>query len=89
VCLGNPRVPCARLSLDVHRYREGGESVTNIHSDCEQVYVVTDGRGEATVGGRTETVAKGDVVFIPRNAPHSIRNTGEGELQLIFVSVKL
>jgi len=88
VCLG-AKTGCDRLTIDVHRYGEGAHSVTNVHVDSEQVYIVIGGEGEATVSGETRKVHQGSVVFIPRNAPHSIRSTGRGELTLVFVSVSL
>ncbi len=87
VCLGQ-KTGCERLTIDVHRYGPGAHSVTNVHTNCEQVYFVMGGEGEATVGQETHRVRKGSVVFIPRNAPHSIRRT-RGELTLLFVSVSL
>jgi len=88
VCLG-ARTGCERLTIDVHRYGAGAHSITNVHDNCEQVYIVIGGEGEATVSGQTRKVCEGSVVFIPRNAPHSIRSTGAGELTLVFVSVSL
>ena len=78
VCI-DPGRPSEKLSLDVHRYQRGGNSVTNVHSDCEQV----------TLDERTYPVKEGSVVFIPRGTRHSIKNTGEGELVLAFISTYL
>ena len=38
----------------------------------EQVYVL-NGAGEMTVGDKKFTVKKGDVIFIPKNTPHSLQ----------------
>lgn len=37
----------------------------------EQVYVL-DGVGEMTLGDKKFTVKKGDMIFIPKNTPHSL-----------------
>ncbi len=88
VCIG-PGRPSERLSLDVHRYQRGGYSVTNVHSDCEQAYLILSGEGQVTLDERTYPVKEGSVVFIPRGTRHSIKNTGEGELVLAFISTYL
>ena len=88
-CLGMMTTGCERLTIDVHRYQEGGFSVTNVHGHCEQGYFIMDGEGEVNVGNETYKVTKGSYVFIPRNAPHSLRNTGKGELVLLFMSTLL
>lgn len=87
-CLGAKK-GTRRLSLDIHRYQEGGHSVTNVHSHCEQGYFIISGQGEVTLGDRTHPITNGSYVYIPRNQPHSIKNTGEGELILVFMSVNL
>jgi mannose-6-phosphate isomerase-like protein (cupin superfamily) len=78
-----------RLTIDIHRYPEGGFSNPNVHNNFEQVYVVLEGEGEAIVAGLTQSVGVRSIIFIPRNSLHSIRNTGTGELVLAFISVTL
>ena len=50
----------------------------------EQVYVIVRGRGLMKVGGEEEEVAAGALVFVPPDAPHAIRNTGDEPL--VYVS---
>lgn len=40
----------------------------------EHVYIL-EGDGEMTLGDKKFKVKKGDVVFIPKNTPHSLKNT--------------
>ena len=54
-----------------------GEAGMNDHPDCEQVLLVLEGRLEAEIAGEHATLEAGDVVIVPRNAPHHFRNTGD------------
>ena len=56
----------------------------HIHSHVtEQCYMILEGQGLMTVGEEAEVVENGDVVFIPSNSPHGLKNTGEGMLRYI------
>jgi mannose-6-phosphate isomerase-like protein (cupin superfamily) len=61
------------------------ESEQYRHShDAEQVYVIIAGVGIMHVNGEEKEVGAGTSIFVPRNAPHSIRN--HGSEKLIFVT---
>ena len=83
------RLKSEALTVHIHRYHEGGFSTPNVHPHMEQVYVVQSGEGEVMVGGVTTPISPGSVVFIPRNATHCVRNLGNGELVMAFISVDL
>ncbi len=38
--------------------------------------MILEGQGLMTVGEEAEVVENGDVVFIPSNSPHGLKNTG-------------
>lgn len=59
----------------------------HVHPDAEELVVVTTGTGTATVGEEEHDVAPGDVLYIPPNAEHEVRNTGDAMLGLIFINV--
>lgn len=40
----------------------------------ENVYIL-DGEGEMTLGDKNFKIKKGDVIFIPKNTPHSLKVT--------------
>jgi mannose-6-phosphate isomerase-like protein (cupin superfamily) len=55
------------------------------HRETEEIYYVLEGSGEMTVGGETAPVAAGDAIFIPRDAVHTLRNTGEVAMRIVLV----
>jgi len=49
------------------------------------MYLVLEGRGEASVGNETREVAGGDMVFAPAGVVHGMKNTGETNLIVMVV----
>jgi len=52
----------------------------------EQVYVIIKGEGRMRVGNEEEKVMEGDLVYIPSNTVHSIRNISDKDLSYISAS---
>ena len=48
-------------------------------------YTILQGQGEITVSGETQPVGPGDMVYIERGQPHSLRNTGDSDMHMMFV----
>jgi mannose-6-phosphate isomerase-like protein (cupin superfamily) len=56
---------------------ESSGEMTNEHPQSEQILLVLDGDVEAEVGDETAALTAGDVVIVPRKAPHRFTNRGE------------
>jgi len=57
------------------------------HKGREEIYVILDGWGEMLVGDETCEVVKGDVVFVPVDTAHGLRNLGDIPLDaLVFTA---
>ncbi|KAI5242160.1 RmlC-like cupin [Aureobasidium subglaciale] len=54
------------------------------HTQSE-IYYIISGKGEVTVDGTVHAVTGGSTVFIPGDAEHGIKNTGEQELKWFYV----
>jgi len=52
---------------------EKGATLHEHHHDNEEVWIVLDGQLEMTLDGETSVARTGDMVVVPRNAPHSAR----------------
>jgi quercetin dioxygenase-like cupin family protein len=55
------------------------------HHGEEETFVLLDGRMTFTVAGRTYDAAAGTVLLVPRDAPHSYRNVGDGPARMLFM----
>ena len=56
------------------------------HQKRSEHWYITDGRGEVTLNGEVQKVARGSIVEIPQGMLHRISNTGNAEL--IFIEVQ-
>jgi quercetin dioxygenase-like cupin family protein len=56
------------------------------HTDsAEETIVVTAGAAEVLVEDDRRTVAVGGIALVPADAPHEVRNAGEGTLRFVAV----
>lgn len=60
-------------------------SITRLHkhTDSEELYHVTQGKGEMTLGDKKFTVEVGDTVCIQPGTVHQIKNIGENDLKIL------
>lgn len=58
------------------------------HVQEDEIYIVQQGQGEMTDGGRVSEVEAGDVIVTGQGNSHSIRNTGAGPLVVTAVIIK-
>lgn len=56
------------------------------HLDQDRVLFVHKGQGRATVNERVVLVVHGAMLYVPRGAWHSLRNTGTGALEIAWAS---
>jgi hypothetical protein len=51
---------------------------TSPHShDEEEAFIILSGSGDISIDGDTTSVSQGDVIYLPRNSHHTIRNTSD------------
>ena len=53
--------------------------------DCAEVYYVLSGTGVMHIGSETQTVARGDTVYIPAGHCQSIENNGQEDLSFLCI----
>jgi mannose-6-phosphate isomerase-like protein (cupin superfamily) len=61
----------------------GEKTALHLHRDSEEIYHITSGRGDMTLGDRQFTVNTGDSIVIPPGTPHCIENTGQSLLTIL------
>lgn len=59
------------------------------HKAQEQIYHVLEGEGLMEIGDEKRVVRTHDVIFLPPGVPHSIQNSGLGNLTFIVVTTPL
>ena len=66
-------------------FPKGRATALHLHEQGDELFYVVSGRGTATLGELTDEIGPGDVIFIPRNAVHRIRNlTHDEPLRVVF-----
>jgi quercetin dioxygenase-like cupin family protein len=60
-----------------------GEELALHTHDADEIIVLLNGSGECRVGDETVQLSTYGMVFVPANAPHGIRNTGD-EMTRVF-----
>lgn len=67
-----------------------GESIPpHFHPDLEELYYILSGYGDITIGEEKKEISRGDAVYIPKNALHTLVNTGEVPLRFVTISVNV
>ena len=55
------------------------------HHETIETYTILAGTGEITVDGETQPLKRGDSIYIDRNLPHGLKNTGDTDMHLMYV----
>jgi quercetin dioxygenase-like cupin family protein len=76
--------PTDKLTAGVAELEPGGWLGLHRHTPPE-IYYILEGSGVVTLEGREQEVRGGAAVFIPGDAEHGIRNTGDGPLRFVYV----
>ncbi len=76
------RTPTSSLYTGLGELAPGGRLGLHRHTQAE-VYHLVEGSG-VVLDGVEHPVAAGSAVFIPGNAEHGIRNTGDGPLRFVY-----
>ncbi len=76
-------VPDTQLSITWVEVKPGASQKPHKHSP-EQCYIIIQGQGNMNVGEKSSTVEKGDIIYIPSNSVHFIKN--QGDTTLVYIS---
>jgi len=55
------------------------------HKEKEQTFFILSGEGKVTIGEETEPVKPGDLIFVPRNTPHTTE-AGDEDLEYLCIN---
>lgn len=63
----------------------GDEIGEETHPAIDQLFFVTDGRGEVELDGKATPVEEDDLAIVPAGTRHNFRNTGKKPLKVVTV----
>ena len=84
VTLAGSEAGLESLSVWRQSIAPGGATPPHRH-DCEEVVLVSRGRGELRLEGRIHEFGPDTTLVVPPDAPHQIVNTGDEPLELVGI----
>ena len=76
--------PGAGMSAAVMTLRQGKASPLHRHPNSHEFIYVAKGRVEITVDEKKAALREGDSIWVPSGTAHGLRNTGEGDAQMVL-----
>ncbi len=61
----------------------GQRTHLHLHRQSEEIYYLTTGHGNMTLGEEHFPVQSGDIICIPPGTPHCVENTGQQDLHIL------
>lgn len=77
-------IGCKNLCIGVSFFPPGKHSPGHIHKKEEEVVYCLEGNGEIVIDGKPEKIRPGTTVYMPPGSMHSVNNTGEKTIKLLF-----
>lgn len=84
VITGKGKIEPERFMMGYVVIYPGGKVPLHEHEN-EEVYTVLKGKGEMHIGDEVQEVEAISSVYIPPNQPHSLVNSGDEDLEMMFV----
>ena len=75
----------SRISL--FGIKPGQEIITHTHHGSH-IWFVSEGTGEFTSGGKTQTITTGQIVIVPALEDHGIRNSSQENLVIASITAQ-
>lgn len=76
---------CKNLCIGVSFFPPMKHAPGHVHEEEEEVIYCLEGTGQAIVGSEIYPIKPGTVVFFPPKTLHSINNTGDKTIKLLYV----
>ncbi len=80
---GDP--PGAEQTLALATWAPGQGNVEHTHPNCEEVVYVLEGVIDHTLGEQLAHLSAGDVIVVPRGAPHRLVNNSAAPVRTLIV----
>jgi len=77
--------PITQCSLAEEMLPPGCSVTPHHHEVLEEVYYILSGHGIMKLGDEEQEVGAGDAIYIPRQARHTLTNTGTEAMKILLV----
>lgn len=73
------------LSIFMQQLPPHGEVRPHLHQDNHEIFIAIAGQGNFILGDECHQFAVGDVVYVPPQTKHGIKNTGNQPLEVMVI----
>jgi len=74
-----------RYSIVDEVFKAGMQSTPHHHTYHAETFLILKGQMEWTVGGETQTIGPGDLVYIPPDTAHAVKVLGKEDVHAIMI----
>ena len=82
----DPRRTGSSFVVGTQTLLPGARILAHRHLSQDEVWFVHKGQGRVTINDRSMTVVPGALIHVPKQSWHTLRNTGTGELKILWAS---
>jgi quercetin dioxygenase-like cupin family protein len=83
--VGSERLPCHAINGGVSFFPPYVHAPGHVHEKEEEVIYCLEGHGEIVIEGTHEPIKSGSFIVVPPGLVHSINNTGDKTIKLIYL----
>jgi len=69
-----------QMRFSIYMILPAHENPMHRHPNSDEILAFTHGKGECVVGDEVIPVEPGSVLFIAKDVPHAVRNTGDSDI---------
>lgn len=74
-----------QVEVIIGEMEPGGDADPHLHEEIEQIMYILTGKMYVNIGGQENTLTEGDVVIIPKNTMHEVKNVGASHLRFVLM----
>lgn len=71
--------------IHFHYYAPGSGRAVHVHEESDDLWFLVEGEGVAVIGGKEESVRKGDAIMTPAGTSHGLWNRGKEPMIVLDV----
>lgn len=77
--------PAEHMCFGLADFPANAHAPEHVHEDSEEIIYVLTGEGEIYFDGKPEPVTVGSCVYVPKGVTHSINNTSDVVMRIVYV----
>lgn len=84
-CFLNPEKHDGKITMGISEWEPDSSGAPHSHSDWDEHFFILSGQGEMLIGDNVYPVKKDMAVQIPRNIKHTVTDSGNEGLKMVYI----